>query len=158
MAIALINIFRVFMDLINIFKIIEKKEDFESGIPANGDQIDFFEKKLNVTFPDSYVQFLKQFGYATWSEGEIYGLSENPYYDLLMSNKEAREENVPNDFISLPRDAFIFKEYGGGGYYMLFGADSPRAGQVGLFLSETGYQEEQTWDSFEAFLEDYYCS
>ena len=49
-------------------------------------------------------------------------------------------------------------EYGGGGYYMLFSDDSFRKGQVGLFLDETFYEEAQTWDSLEAFFEDYFCS
>lgn len=116
------------------------------------------EEQLNTKFPDSYKKFLKKYGYITWSEGDVYGISDDPYFDLLKKNKFARSEALPADFMPLPLDAFAIDKYAGGGYYMLFSADSPRAGQVGLFLSETAYHEEQTWDSFEAFLEDYYCS
>lgn len=146
------------MDLINILKIIEQKEDFQCGNQQGEKQIEFFEESLNVKFPDSYKKFFKKYGYAAWSDGEIYGASSDLYYNLLEKNIYARNQNLPKDFIPLPIDAFIFDKYPGGGYYMLFSATSPRSGQVGLFLSETAYQEEQTWESFEAFLEDYYCS
>lgn len=146
------------MDLINIFKTLQKKDEFECGIPQNEEQIATLEKKLHIAFPQSYRWFLQHYGYAAWSEGVILGSSNFPYYDVITINEYARSEELPEDFISLPLDAFAIDRYPGGGYYMLFSADSSRAGQVGLFLSETGYHEEQTWDSFEAFLEDYYCS
>lgn len=146
------------MNLINIFKILEQKEDFQCGEPQDEKQIQELETKLNMKFQRSYKEFLKKYGYISWFGGGIYGLSNDPYFNLLRKNWLARTEKIPEDFLPLPKDAFIIKGYGGGGYYMLFSADSPRAGQVGLFLSENGYQEEQTWESFEAFLEDYYGS
>lgn len=146
------------MDIINIFKNLEQKEEFECGLPQSESQIQDLETSLNVKFPEVYKEFLRRYGYMSWFGGGIYGQSHDQYFDLLRKNRLAREEKIPADFLSLPQDAFIFKEYGGGGYYMLFSADSPRSGQVGLFLNETAYREEQTWESFEAFLEDYYGS
>lgn len=146
------------MDLIEILKKIEQKEDFQYEGSQNEEQIRFFESELNVKFPKSYKEMFKKYGYMAWNEGEIYGASNDLYYNVLEKNKFARQQKIPDNFLSLPRDAFIFDKYPGGGYYMLFSNDSPRAGQVGLFLSESGYQEEKTWDSFESFLEDYYCS
>jgi len=146
------------MDLIDILKKIEQKEGFQSGHAQDEEQIMFFESELNVKFPNSYKMIFKRYGYMAWDEGEIYGASTDVYYNLLEKNKFARQQKLPENFLVLPIDAFVFDKYSGGGYYMLFSADSPRAGQVGLFLSESGYHEEQTWESLEAFLEDYYCS
>lgn len=146
------------MELIDILKGFEKKENFECGWPQTDKQIHTLEDSLKIKFPEEYKELLKNYGYISFFGTEIFGPSNDPYCDLLTRNKTARERSIPKDFHSLPLNAFIFMQYGGGGYYMLFSADSPRAGQVGLFLSETGYREEQTWESFEAFLEDYYCS
>ena len=145
------------MDFTNLLTKLTLKENFAHGLPQSEGQIHDLETKLNVQFPQSYKDFLRRYGYMSWLGGEIYGPSDDEYCDLLIRNKEAREINLPKDFFSLHKDAFVIKGYLGGGYYMIFSADSPRAGQVGLFLGETAYHEEQTWDSFEAFLKDYYC-
>jgi len=137
------------MDLIDVFNTIERKEDFEHGLPQSGKEIRDLEVALNVKFPESYKELLQKYGYISWLGGSIYGPSKDAYYDLLIRNKELREERLPEGFASPPKEAFLIKDYGEA-YIMLFSDNSPRAGQVGLFLSETGYQEEQTWESFEA--------
>lgn len=145
------------MELIDIYKCFEKKENFEHGQAQTEAQINVLEDKLKIKFPEAYKELLRKYGYISFFGTEIYGPSNDPYCDLLTRNKKARDQKLPKDFIPLPLDAFIFMQYGGGGYYMLFSEDSPRAGQVGLFLSETAYHEEQTWEGFKAFLEDYFC-
>lgn len=144
------------MDLINIVEILKNKDEFECGEGQNEEQIAMLETKLQVIFPKSYRWIVKQYGYMAWSDGIILGPSNISHYDLMTINEYARSEELPKDFAKLPSDAFVIDRYPGGGYYMLFSADSPRAGQVGLFLDETFNHEEQTWDSLEAFLEDYY--
>ncbi|PWU04497.1 MAG: hypothetical protein C5B43_04485 [Verrucomicrobia bacterium] len=146
----------IYMTLTDIFKKLKQKENFTFGEPQNDQQIRDLENELKVVFPESYKEFLSKYGYASWFGGSIYGVSKNPYYDLLRKNKLMREEKVPLDFNPLPKDAFLIKDYGDA-YFLLYGMNSTRAGQVGMFLSESGYQEEQSWGSFEEFLEDYYC-
>lgn len=146
------------MDLIDIFKRLEKKEDFEYGIAQSDEQINGLEQKLGVKFPIAYRKFLESYGYVSFFGGAIYGPSDNPYYDLLRKNKLARQEQLPSDYQHLPKDAFVIESYPGGGYFMLFSDDSPRKGQVSLFIDETSYGEAQNWDSFEEFLFKGYCS
>lgn len=149
---------KTYMDLIKILKKLELKEGFACGVPQSEEEIDNLENALNVRFPVEYKVFLRKYGYMSWLGDEIYGPSDDDYCDLLTRNKEARNLEFPKEFKSLPKDAFIFQEYPGGGYYMLFSQDSQRPGEVGLFLHEMYNNEEQTWKSFEAFLKDYYCS
>lgn len=129
-------------DLISILEILKDKDEFECGEAQNEEQIASLEKKLHVIFPKSYRWILQQYGYIAWLEGVILGPSSNPCYDLITINQFARSEELPEDFVSLPLDAFVIDSYPGGGYYMVFSADSSRAGQVGLFLDETFNQEE----------------
>lgn len=149
---------KIYMDSISILQKLKLKKNFECGEPQNEAQIRTLEEALNVKFSASYKQFLKMYGYASFSGGHIFGPSKDPYYDLITRNKKIRAEKLPEDFLNLPEDAFAIDRYPGGGYFMLFGKDSSRAGEVGLFLSETAYQEEDTWDSFEQFLAEGYCS
>ena len=142
----------------NILKKLERKENFKCGDPQSEKQIQNLENQLNVKFSESYKQFLRMYGYASFSGGHIFGPSGDSYYDLIVRNKEAREEKLPEDFKSLPADAFAITYYPGGGYFILFGDNSPRKGQVGLFIDESFYQEVQSRDSFEQFLADGYCS
>jgi len=148
----------IYINLIKILKNLELKENFISGVPQNEEEIRNLEKELHLKFPKGYKIFLQKYGYMSWLGGEIYGPSDDDYCDLITRNKEARNIEFPKEYKSLPRDAFIFQGYAGGGYFMLFSEDSRRAGEVGLFLHETYNNEEQTWNSFEAFLDDYYCS
>lgn len=149
---------KTYMDLIDLLKKLKCKQDFECGESQNENQIQNLENMLKLKFPESYKQFLRTFGFVSFFGGHIYGPSKNSYYDLVTRNREAREEILPEDFQSLPEDALIISYYPGGGYYVLFSEDSIRKGQVGLFIDEMLYSEVQTWDSFEDFLMDGYCS
>lgn len=146
------------MDLINILKEMELKEGYVCGEPQSEKEIQNLEFKLNIKFPSEYRFFLQKYGYMSWFGGEIYGPSSDEYCDLLTRNNEVNEGKFPKDFRALPNDAFVFQGYLGGGYYMIFGENSDRAGEVGLFLHEIYNNEVQTWESFGAFLEDLYCS
>ena len=142
------------MEIIEILKTIESNEGFKCGKALSDLEIQELEVEMGMSFPDSYKVLLRGYGYMAWFGDMLYGKSSNSFFDLVSRNKKLREEVLPEDFYSYPEDAFLVKNYDGGGDYMLFNKDSERAGQVGLFLDETFNQEVETWDSFESFLED----
>ena len=144
------------MEIIEILEKATLLEDFERGSAQDTSSIVEIEKKLDLKLPESYVEILHRYGYISCIRGDIYGVSNDPYFDVVKKNIMIRNEILPDDFHSLPDDAFVIDKYMGGGYYMLFGKDSKRAGQVALFLDETYNMEDTAWPNLESFLEYYY--
>jgi len=116
------------------------------------------ENYYNITLPDDYRFFLKKFGFALWFGDYICGLVEentkfgktlNVYLKTDYYHK-LYDSNI--EFQSVPRTGVIVNKYDGGGYYFLFSKDSDRAGEVGLFLTETFGQEVSSFASFTDYL------
>jgi hypothetical protein len=142
------------MDLSSLFADMRRQTNFTCGDRgASEDEIDHIETTLEVKLPESYVTFLKTFRYAWWFGHAIYGVSEDEELDALTYTIEARQEDLPEGFLPLPKDGIVVERYGGGGYYFLHGADSLASpGTVSLLLDETFRHEAESWESFEAFL------
>lgn len=141
------------MELTELFDVMRGKENFTRGERgATDEEIGQFAAKLGVELPDSYVTFLREFGYAWWFGGAVYGISDDEDFDALTYTLEAREEELPADFEPLPRDGVIIESYGGGGHYFLYAKDSPQGGAVALLLDETYGRPDSVWESFEDFL------
>lgn len=135
-------------------KILESKRNFTVGSGANYQEISELEKKLNVFFPEYYKMFLNKYGYASWFGNHIYGISENPIYDLQTITQQLRNEKLPKDFKPYPDKAIPIRKYDGGGYYMLYSMDSLEPGNVVLVEDEAFNQIVDRWVSFEEFLKD----
>ncbi len=143
------------MELAEIFNKLAEKEGFEHGEAQGDKSISEAEKALNISFPEEYKQFLRRFGYASWNGGRLYGISKNLRSNIVHKNKLIRETVFqPEEYRKLPEDAFLIEDYGDA-FFMLFGNDSNRKGQVGLYLSEKSSWEEKNWASFKVFLEEY---
>lgn len=142
------------MKIAKLLDTIQSKHGFKHGSPQTDEQIAAAEKTIGLTFPEQYKHFLRRFGHADWDEGYIFGLSEDQYLDIVHRTNQARTEALPVDFSEFPKDAIPVEDYGGGGYYMLFCNESPRANQVGLFITETMNFEAQTYSSFEEYLKE----
>ena len=144
------------MEIIEILNEMKQLKDFEHGSAQNPEAILSLEQELGFKFPESYIKLISLYGYVSCFKGEVYGISEDLYFDVIKKNKMIREMNLPDDFCPLPKDAFIIEKYLGGGCYLLFDENSDRSGQVSLVLDETFYEEEESWPDLESFLEDYF--
>ena len=101
---------------------LQKMKNIEFGIPANDEQIQKYEKRLAVCFPEDYKTFLRKYGYAQWFGHFICGISEDEEYDVYDATIYERENsygtNFPKLAVSLDTD------------FVLFCEPSAKAGQV----------------------------
>lgn len=142
------------MELKEIFNRLAQKDGFECGEGQDEKSIQQLEEKMKIRFPDEYKAFLGDLGYALWNGGKIYGISKKLVADVVHRNQLVREGIKIGEFRKLPEDAFLIEDYGDA-FFMLFGNDSKRKGQVGLYLTERPDWEEKNWKSFKEFLEEY---
>lgn len=131
---------------------LQKQKGFRQGIPQTELQIKTVEKSIGLTLPVSYKKFLKQFGFATWSTGYLFGIDENKDFDMPTLLMEAQTRKYPPEFAEHPLDAIPIDDYGGTGYMMLFTKESPRCGEIGWFLMETYNFEAQTNFTLEEYI------
>ncbi|WP_163133848.1 SMI1/KNR4 family protein [Agarivorans sp. Alg241-V36] len=146
---------------LDIDKILEKAAGIENYRYRQGgaleSEIALLEKYLGASLPDEYRSFLERYGFAAWFGDAVEGLPENGTRDYRMRNalkttKYYREKFDAPDYQPVPQYGLVVNRYGGGGYYFLFSKESERAGEVGLFLTETFGQEVSTYDNFTDFL------
>lgn len=88
-------------------KLFEKTKEmcgarFVGGV--NDTIIADFESKMGVTFPKSYVNFLKEFGEGGISGTYIFGIDDLDYSSVLKKTKKYREsEGLPEHYIVVER-------------------------------------------------------
>ena len=82
---------------------------FEHGIGATLHQLDEAQRELGV-FPEDYLQFVREFGYASFKSYEVWGVSTNMPrgFDLVAMNRTEHED------FALPNDLIAFHNNGGG--------------------------------------------
>ncbi|WP_166115239.1 SMI1/KNR4 family protein [Pseudoalteromonas sp. Z9A5] len=123
-------------------------------------QIKDLEEKLKITLPEPYKFFLEQYGFCLWFGDVVFGLvpldEDNEDYkslDVIRATEyyHQRYDNK-DEYQSVPEHGLVINSYDGGGYYFLFSEESERAGEVGLFLTETYGQEESKFKSFTDYL------
>lgn len=141
------------MGLIDLLGKLESDSEFERGDGASDEWIAEAEGRLDVKFPDSYRKFLQNYGYVSWSAGEIFGQSVEDYFDVVVRTEEERQRKLPEDFAPVPAKSIAIAAYSGGGVYLLHGKDAQRPNIVTEHLDESGYAEERMWSDFERFIE-----
>ena len=111
--------------------------EFEGGSPASPEQIAAIESALRVSLSPSYERFLTRFGFAIWDGNALFGVYElgNRFpksfdFDTCRQTTRARNESLPGGVMRIPDEGNVVKRYEGGGWYILFSADSARPGQV----------------------------
>lgn len=109
---------------------------------------------MGIAFPAEYREFLKALGYAEWDGSGIFGITDEHYFNVARCTEEAKSIELPPDFEKIDARAIVIHEYAGGGYYLLYCEGSDREGEVSLVLTETMFEEEESWESFSKFLED----
>ena len=138
-------------------KAASMKNFTQRGNVAN-EEIKNLETEQNITLPNDYKYFLSNYGYCFWFGEVICGLvGENKRYEKLCSivRKNTYYHDLYNNdpaYQSVADDGVIIGTYDGGGYYFLFSQESERAGEVGLFLTETYGQEVSKFKSFTGYL------
>ena len=140
------------MDIDDIYIKIEKDADFECGKKTNDEKIKEAEKELGVAFPDEYRQMIKKYGYLCWSATDVFGISDDEYFDTASRTKKKKEMDVPNEY-EFPEKGNIIAEYAGGGFYFLYGENSSSPGVVIECLDETWWKPERKWNTFREYLE-----
>lgn len=132
---------------------------FRSGSPVAEATIVEIERQLGVRLPVDYVDLLRKFGFVRWFGHAVYGVHRNESekaagydFDVVTQTLRARNEQISPEYQALPIDGVVIERYDAGGWYLLFAAESPRAGQVALFDHEVNGTEVQSWESLENFL------
>ncbi|KPB04503.1 SMI1/KNR4 family protein [Bacillus sp. CHD6a] len=74
------------MDVLNILD----NADIRTVGPIDEDVITQAEKELNVSFPRSYKEIVKQYGVISAGTDEIFGLGVSGYLNVVESTKEER--------------------------------------------------------------------
>jgi len=142
----------------NLMKKAAKNKNFEcraNGAPEH--EINSLEGLIGALLPKDYKYFLSNYGFALWFGGTIPGLIEND--DAYDEEDDVRETNAyyiafynDPEYQLVPENGLVINSYDGGGYYFLFSKESDRAGEVGLFLTETFGQEVSSFASFTDYL------
>ncbi len=135
-----------------ILKKIWEDDDFESGIPVTDEQVSDAEKKLGVEFVESYRKLIKEYGYISWSGGDVFGISNDQYFDTASRTAKHKEMKRPKEY-DFPLDGNIISMYAGGGFYWLYGENATNPGVVIECLDETYWKPERRWDSLDEYLE-----
>lgn len=93
---------------------LEKMKNIEFGSSATDEQIQAYEKKLGINFPEEYKIFLKKYGFAQWFGHFICGISEDEEYDVYEATIYERENSYSSSFpklaVSLDTDFILFCE------------------------------------------------
>ncbi|WP_166113520.1 SMI1/KNR4 family protein [Pseudoalteromonas sp. Z9A5] len=154
-------------EITNIMSLAEKLENFRcrrGGAPQV--QIKGLEEKFKITLPESYKTFLEQYGFCLWFGDTVKGLVPlEDEYEGDEDEEDFKDDDVirateyyhqqydnEDEYQSVPEHGLVINSYDGGGYYFLFSEESERAGEVGLFLTETYGQEESKFESFTDYL------
>lgn len=71
--------------------------DAEVGGGATEEEISRAEGELAVRFPETYRQFLREFGWVALGPLEVFGLGHRmpPFLDVVRNTQSEREEAVP---------------------------------------------------------------
>ncbi len=99
----------------DVFKFIDSatngeyftKKYFTGGVGM--EKVDYIEKELSVTLPDSYKWFLKTFGYGGIEGIEIIGYDKCTPPSVVVETKEYREYGLPEKYVVIEDcDEFIY--------------------------------------------------
>lgn len=146
------------MNIEVLMKAAASKENFmirEGG--ASEAEIIALEQCYKITLPSDYREFLHKFGFVAWFGDYVCGLVEenarlSKSCNVYRKTDYYRDVYNRADFQPVPTNGVIINQYDGGGYYFLFSQESKRAGEVGLFLTETYGQEVSKFNTFTDYL------
>jgi len=124
------------------------------GRPVLGAEIEKAERALGTHFPAEYRDLVQSVGFVEWDSNVIVGVADDPEMDTALLTRQLSDlfESVKRPGASrIPSEGNVIMEYGGGGYYFLYGTESNRSGEVILFAVDEG-EEVESWSTFSAFL------
>ena len=136
----------------------KKNKNYMQRGAVSSEEISALESQLKIVLPKDYKYFIKHYGFCFWFGEVVCGLvGENKRYEKLccIVRKNTYYQNLYNNdsaYHSVSREGIVIGTYDGGGYYFLFSQESERAGEVGLFLTETYGEEVSKFKSFTDYL------
>ena len=104
--------------------IVDKIKTISKLYHASGcsaDQIDDAQKLLNLTFPEDYVNYVKEYGAISFYRTEWSGLNVTGYLNVVENTIQERKLNP--DF---PDDCFVIENLGIDGKIVVEDVKSPR--------------------------------
>ena len=136
----------------------KKNKNYMQRGAVSSEEISALESQLKIVLPKDYKYFIKHYGYCFWFGGVVSGLvGENKRYEKLccaIRKTKYYHDLYDHDssYLSVPQQGLVIGKWAGGGYYFLFSQESERAGEVGLFLTETYGEEVSKFKSFTDYL------
>lgn len=91
----------------NIIEKFNGIKNLEKVGGCSASQIELAEKELNISFPNEYIEFLKEFGTIRFSSKEWFGLNVNGYLNVVEATKQERSINK-----NFPLDSFVLEDLG----------------------------------------------
>ena len=91
----------------NIIEKLNGIKNLEKVGGCSASQIELAEKELNISFPNEYIEFLKEFGTIRFSSKEWFGLNVNGYLNVVEATKQERSVNK-----NFPLDSFVLEDLG----------------------------------------------
>lgn len=90
--------------------IVKKISDIDELFYANGcsqEQIDTAQKELNLSFPQEFIDYVKEYGTISFYATEWKGLNVDGYLNVVESTKEERRLNA-----AFPDNCFVLENLG----------------------------------------------
>ena len=136
----------------------KKNKNYMQRGAVSSEEISALESQLKIVLPKDYKYFIKHYGFCFWFGGVVSGLvGENKRYEKLccaIRKTKYYHDLYDHDssYLSVPQQGLVIGKWAEGGYYFLFSQESERAGEVGLFLTETYGEEVSKFKSFTDYL------
>lgn len=83
--------------------LFKSKAGFESGKPANNQQIAEAEAKLNLSFSKEYIDYLKLWGYVRFDGHVFTGINPFPGISVISVTNDAKINNpqIPDNYYAI---------------------------------------------------------
>ena len=137
-------------------KIIDKnKELFYYDKNISQENVNEAERMLDITFPASYRDFLKRYGYLRISSYEIYGLVVDVNYEAI-PNAVWLNIDERNKF-NFPKDLFIIGSTGYGEWYAIDLLNTSQKGEAVIVVTVPNekngeYAKKKIFNNFGEYL------
>jgi hypothetical protein len=112
------------------------------------------EIALRTELPDTYRELVLEHGFVRWFGASIFGVDPDDEESTVVRTLEERANLGGSlSFARMPECGNIIAEIFGGGFCLLYGNNSDRAGQVAAHAPDDEYREVQYWRSVEDYFE-----
>lgn len=126
----------------SIIEKIKKIDKLYHAQSCTTKQIKEAQKELGITFPDEYMDIVKEYGAISFFGTEWTGLNVDDYLNVVSVTKQEREMN--NDF---PAGCFVLENQGIDGLIVI-------ANEAGQVFSLKFSKVEKIYDTISSYLDE----